>query len=109
MSYNLELEEKIEQNLSTQSIYSKKKMFGGIAWLLNGNMCFGVHKDFLILRVGSDNANHIANNLGVSEMDITGKAMKGWTKIEFSALQENEDLKKYIELADKFVSSLPSK
>lgn len=109
MTHNTDLEQRIEENFPMDLAYSKKNMFGGIAWLLNGNMCFGVHKDYLILRIGQDYANQIANNDGVSEMDITGKAMKGWKKVELSALLNDDELKKYLQLAEKFVSSLPGK
>ncbi|MEM6339102.1 MAG: TfoX/Sxy family protein [Pseudomonadota bacterium] len=109
MAHNTDLEQRVEENFPMDLAYSKKKMFGGIAWLLNGNMCFGIHKDYLIIRIGQDYSNQIANNSGVSEMDITGKAMKGWKKVELSALSNNDELKNYLQLAEKFVSSLPSK
>lgn len=109
MTHNTDLEQRIEENFPMNLAYFKKKMFGGIAWLLNGNMCFGVHKNYLIIRIGQDYSNQIADNGGVSEMDITGKAMKGWKKVELSALSNNDELKKYLQLAEKFVSTLPSK
>lgn len=109
MAHNEDLAQRVEENFPMDLSYSKKKMFGGIAWLLNGNMCFGIHKDYLIIRIGQDYSNQIANNAGVSEMDITGKAMKGWKKVELSALSNNDELKNYLQLAEKFVSTLPSK
>lgn len=80
MVHNIDLEQKIEEVFPMNSAYSKKNMFGGIAWLLNGNMCFGIHKDYLILRIGQDYSNQIANNPGVSEMDIT----QGYERLEKS-------------------------
>ena len=84
-------------------------MFSSIVWLLNGDMCFGAHKECFIIRIEQDYSDQILGNAGISKMDIKGKAMKGWKKIELSTLSNNDELKNYLQLAEKFVSTLPSK
>ena len=59
-----------------------KKMFGGIGYLLNGNMCVGVHKEFLILRLGNEKAETLLNKPFTKPFDITGRVMKGWVMVE---------------------------
>ena len=86
-----------------------KKMFGGQSWLLNGNFCLGVYKEFLIVRIGVQAFDDISNENGVSPMDITGSSMKGWAKIDHVGTAEDEDLQKYINLALNFVKTLPAK
>lgn len=108
MTYDQGLVHRIEQIINN-SDFSKKKMFGGIVWFLNGNMCTGVHKDYLILRLGEKNAASISDNKHVSAMDITGKPMKGWVKVVAKDTWDDTVLKNYINLAVEFVNSLPSK
>ena len=72
-------------------------------------MCTGIHKDYLILRIGKINAQLLANNKYVSDMDITGKPMKGWVKIAPDGIQNDTILENDITLAIEFVSTLPNK
>lgn len=88
---------------------SPRKMFGGQCWMLNGNMCVGVYKEFLIVRIGVDAFNKIADDPHVYPMDITGKPMKGWAKIAPEGFGSDEDLQRHIDLAMAFVSALPVK
>lgn len=84
-------------------------MFGGQCWMLNGNMCVGVYKEFLITRIGVDALESIAKEPHVHPMDITGKPMKGWAKIAPEGIERDESLYFHIEQAIKFASTLPSK
>lgn len=86
-----------------------KKMFGGQCWMLNGNMCVGVYHEFLITRIGVDAFTEIANELHVHPMDITGKPMKGWAKINPEGFENDNDLKRHVNLALAFVETLPHK
>lgn len=90
-------------------VLTPKKMFGGQCWMLNGNMCIGVYKEFLITRIGVEAYKKIADNPHIYPMDITGKPMKGWAKIEQAAIKSDADLKRQIGLAVSFVETLPGK
>ncbi len=85
MPYNTVLEDKIEDSVHQWDGIEKKKMFGGICYLINGNMCFGVWKDCLIVRMAPELAAEKLNNDYVREFDITGKPMKGWVMVEKSS------------------------
>ena len=74
---------------------SETRMMGGFGYLLNGNMCVGIHKDTLIVRVGTDTAAEILKEPHVRPMDFTGKIMKGWATIETGAITDDENLARY--------------
>ena len=87
----------------------EKKMFGGIGYMLNGKMCFGIHKDTLIIRVGVEAAKKIFKEAHVRPMDFTGKVMKGWATVEPAAIEEEDDLERFCQYSIDFVSQLSNK
>jgi hypothetical protein len=87
----------------------QRKMFGGVAFLLNGNMCVGVHKDWLIARTGELAAAPLLERAHVRPMDITGKPMKGWIMVGPDGLKRKADLPPYVDAALRFVARLPAK
>ena len=109
MSYDEILAARIRQSLARHKNVENKKMFGGIGFLLNGNMLVGVWKDSLIARVGSDEYEHAVLEPHVKEFDITGKAMKGWVLVEPEGVVDDEQLNEWIQRALKFVGKLPAK
>jgi len=87
----------------------EKMMFGGVGFLLNGNMLVGVWKDALIVRLGPDGYEDALLEPHVKEFDITGKPMKNWILVEPKGVVEDERLKDWIQRAVKFVGKLPPK
>jgi hypothetical protein len=87
----------------------QRKMFGGVAYLLNGNMCVGVHKNWLIVRAGERGAAPLLERAHVRPMDITGKPMKGWIMVGPDGLKKRADLLRYVDAALSFVEGLPAK
>ena len=84
-------------------------MFGGVGFLLNGNMLVGVWKDSLIVRLGPDEGEAALREPHVREFDITGRAMKGWVLVEPEGVEEDDQLKGWVQRAVKFVGKLPAK
>lgn len=109
MAFDEALAERIRQALARRKNVEEKKMFGGVGFLLNGNMLVGVWKDSLIVRLGPDNYDDALLEPHVREFDITGRAMKGWVLVEPEGVEDDEQLKEWIERATKFVRSLPAK
>ncbi|MCC6981556.1 MAG: TfoX/Sxy family protein [Candidatus Melainabacteria bacterium] len=109
MPYSVDLEKRLDRILSSRSGFLKKKMFGGICFFLNGNMCVGVHKDFLILRVGKESSEKLLVEPNVRVMDITHKPMKGWVMVSPDGCDSDDQLQLFVETAAKFVQSLPVK
>lgn len=84
-------------------------MFGGDAFLLNGNLLVAIWNDSLIARLGVDLASAALQQPHVGPMDITGKVMKGWVIVRPSGLKDDADLKTWIKLAISFVKTLEPK
>jgi TfoX/Sxy family transcriptional regulator of competence genes len=103
------LEEVIRGRFSHIEGLSETRMFGGFGYLLKGNMCLGIHKDTLIVRVGIERAEEILQEKHVRPMDLTGKVMKGWATIETGAMAEDDQLERFCEFAIAFAATLPAK
>ena len=109
MPYDEILDERIKKIVSRWKGTSDKKMFGGVCHLLNGNMFCGVHKDFLILRLGVDKSRDALTQAHVRPFDITGKPMKGWVMVAGDGCRNDQTLRAWLDRAKKFVKSLPPK
>jgi hypothetical protein len=88
---------------------SAKKMFGGMAWLLHGNMCVGIWHDSLVVRCGPADWPEHLKKPHVREMDITGRSMKGWLLVDAEAIATEKGLGKWLEVSRRFVATLPKK
>lgn len=109
MPYEEALAQRVRKALARRKGFVEKKMFGGVGFLLHGNMCCGVWKEFLILRLGKEAADDAMREPHVLPFDITGKAMSGWAMVEPDGIIEDKSLKEWIAKAHKFVSALPKK
>lgn len=109
MAYNLELEDRILEHTAGQPELVSKKMFGGVCYLFQGNMGFGIWKDYLIVRTGAEAAEKFLQEDGIAPFDVTGKAMKGWIMVDGSRWEDPEELERWIELGRDFALSLPAK
>ena len=109
MAYNEEIEARIKKIVSNWKNTDDKKMFGGTCHLLNGNMFCGVYKDYLILRIGENNAKNVLELPFVRPFDITGRPMKGWVMVEREGFNSENELQAWLNKAREFVKTLPSK
>ena len=103
------LEQVISDHFPHQDGLAESRMFGGFGYLLNGNMCLGIHKDTLIVRVGLEAAERILAEDHVGPMDLTGRVMKGWATIQPAGLTEDDNLARFTGMAIAFVATLPPK
>jgi len=109
MAYDEKLAERLSDLIKSRKGFAQKKMFGGVAFLLNGNMCFGVHKDMLVLRMDEASAESAIERKHTKPFDITGRKMKGWVMVEKDGIKGKENLKNWTDKAVKFVKTLPKK
>ncbi len=109
MAYDEGVAQRVREALSEHKNITEKKMFGGIAFMLSGNMCVGVVKDQLMLRVGPQQYEELLKMKHVKKMDFTGKAMKGFIYLQPEGFAEDDDLTIWLAKAFSFVSSLPEK
>jgi TfoX/Sxy family transcriptional regulator of competence genes len=109
MAYSESLADRIRQILGQRRDITEKKMFGGVGFLLHGNMCVGVWKTSLIARLGPEQAEVALKEPNVVEFDVTGRPMKGWVMVEADGLETDKQLSNWIQQSVEFVSTLPKK
>ena len=99
MAYSESLAARIRQVFARRRGVTEKKMFGGVGFLLNGNMCVGVWKTSLIARLGPEQGESALNEQYVNDFDITGRPMKGWVMVEAEGVESTEELNSWIQRA----------
>ena len=109
MAFDEKLAAKVRTIFQAETGYEEKKMFGGICFLMGGNMACGILNDELIVRVGPDNYEDALQQDHTREFDITGRTMKGWVMVEYKAINTGKDLKKWVDKGRIFAKSLPPK
>jgi len=109
MPYSKRIEQKTEKIIRRWKKIEKKNMFGGICYLIKGNMCFGIYKDFLIVRTGIEVAEKKLKEKKVKPFDITGRAMKGWVMVEEQGWKKQEDLENWLKIGKEYALTLPEK
>ena len=93
MAYDEGLAQRVRETLDDLSGLVEKKMFGGVGYMLHGNMACGVHKDKLIVRVGPEGYDEATSRPHTAPFDITGRAMKGWVMVEAAGYKNDDQLK----------------
>jgi hypothetical protein len=109
MAFDDDLAARIRHALARKKNTEEKTMFGGVGFLLNGNLLVGVWKDSLCVRLGPDQAEEALLEPHVKEFDITGRPMKGWVLVEPEGVEGDDQLAGWIQRAMKFVGTLPAK
>ncbi len=109
MAYDEGLAQRIRELLDEHSDVTERKMFGGLAFLLCGNMCCGVVGDRLMVRVGPEAYEEALAQPHAREMDFTGRAMKGLVFVEAAGVEADEGLRRWTARGVAYAQSLPSK
>ncbi len=109
MPYSEQLAGRIRDVLRRRGDVVEKKMFGGLSFMVAGNMCCGVVGDELMARVGPDGHKAALGRPHARPMDFTGKPLKGFVYVAPEGLANPAALESWIELALEFVETLPAK
>ena len=109
MAYDEKLAERVRRALSGREGISEKKMFGGIAYMLGGNMFCGIVKDQLMVRVGPERYEDALARPHARPMDFTGRAMRGMVYVEPEGLRSDADLGAWLRRGVDFAATLPPK
>jgi hypothetical protein len=108
MAFNQLLADRVRKILESEDIL-EKKMFGGVGFLIHGNMACGVHNDNLIVRVGEERYEEILTHPLARPFDMTGKPMTGWVEIIPTGTKRDVDLAGWVRTGLDFARSLPNK
>jgi hypothetical protein len=103
------LASRIRDALARRRNIEERKMFACLCFLLNGNALCGVWRNSLIARLGPDEGEESLLEPHVRAFDITGKPMRNWVVVEPEGIEDDDQLKEWIERAVKFVRALPKK
>ena len=109
MAYDEQLAERVRALLSDAPDYDEKKMFGGIGFLIRGNMACGVKGDGLMLRVGKEAYEATLQEPDVSIFGKPERPMTGWVLVRPEGLAEDEDLAGWVERGREQAMALPPK
>jgi TfoX/Sxy family transcriptional regulator of competence genes len=110
MAYDEGLAERIRDVLGGRSDVEDRQMFGGIAFLIAGNMACGVIGDELIVRMERDDAARLlAEEPGTREFDMTGRPMRNWVVVAPEAIADDDDLERWVTRGEGFAAGLPPK
>lgn len=106
MTYDEKLAEKIRSLLRGKDKVSEKKMFGGIAFLIDGKMFCGIIKEDLIVRTGPDNYQMALSKPKARVMDFTGKPMRGFVYVDKDGFKTTKKLEQWISLGLDYAASI---
>jgi TfoX/Sxy family transcriptional regulator of competence genes len=109
MPYNDELARRIRRFLEETPGLVEKKMFGGICFILHGNMAIGVLNNALLVRTGPERYEKALQKPHTRLFDMTGKPMKGWITVDPQGYEDDSDLVEWIEWGMETARQLPAK
>ena len=109
MAYDEAVAARIRDAIGNEAGLSEKKMFGGIAFLLMGNMACGVNKDDLIVRMGPEESESAVDEPAARLFDLTGRPMKGWICVGREGYADDDDLRRWVDRGVSYARSLPPK
>jgi TfoX N-terminal domain len=109
MAFDEALAARIRKRLGKRAGLTEKQMFGGLAFLLNGNMCVGIHGNEMIVRLDPGDTDDALKDRHVRLFDLTGRPMKGWILVARAGLRAPAALGRWIEVGLEYAASLPKK
>lgn len=109
MAYDEELAARIRNRLDDPLGVSEKKMFGGVAFMVYGNMSVGIVGRVLMVRLGQAEYEKALKEPFVRPMDFTGKPLKGFVYVDPEGIETDKQLDGWLDRARAFVATLPPK
>lgn len=109
MAYDEALVARVRHALGPRRGVVEQRMFGGVAFLVQGNICVGVQSDALVARVGPEQMSEAISRPHASAFAITGRPMQGWVMVSAAGVRTQHDLVAWVDRARGFVATLPSR
>ena len=109
MAYDERLAERVLDILGPEPSLVRKHMFGGVAFMLQGNLACGVLKSDLMVRVPKDEYEAALARPHAREMDFTGRPMRGWVVVGPEATDDDASLEDWVATGAAYALSLPPK
>jgi TfoX/Sxy family transcriptional regulator of competence genes len=109
MAYDEILAGRVRRLMEKMKGFEEKIMFGGVGFLLDGNMACGINGDDLIVRVGAEANQRALSSPYTRPFDMTGRPMKGWVLVAPQGCRSDDDLRDWVQSGVDFARSLPPK
>jgi len=109
MPYDHDLADRVREQLAPEQEVSEMEMFGGIAFLLRGNMAVGVSREDLMVRVGKDAADDASEQPHARPFEMSGRPMRAWVLVDPEGVKDDEQLGAWVARGAAFARSLPPK
>ena len=109
MAFDEALAARIRKRLGKRPGLTEKEIFGGLAFLLHGNMCCGVRGPDLLLRIDPQDTDRVLKQRHTRLFSISGRSMKGWILVQPPGLARADALAKWVRMGVTYAGSLPPK
>lgn len=109
MAYDEALAARVRESLPIRTDLAERKMFGGLAFMLAGNMCCCVTDKGLMVRVGPEGYEEALALPHAGVMDMTGRPMRGWVLVQPAGLESEASLNQWVARGVEFAGTLPAK
>jgi TfoX/Sxy family transcriptional regulator of competence genes len=110
MAYDEDLADRIRELVAAESRVTEKKMFGGLAFLIGGNMAVAASgQGGLLVRVDPDESDRLVSTTGARLMEMRGRSMRGWLRVDGQEVRTKRELTRWVRLGTSYARSLPTK
>lgn len=110
MAYDEELADRIRELVGSESDLTEKKMFGGLAFLIGGNMAVAASgQGGVLVRVDPAQSDGLVATTNARAMEMRGRSMRGWLRVDAEHVRTKRQLVKWVDLGTTFARSLPAK
>lgn len=108
MAFDEGLADQVRARLDYENV-TEQRMFGGIAFMIDGNMAVGVRDDELMVRVGKEAHEQAVSRLGARTFDMGARPMEGWISVSRDGLSDEADFNAWVDQGAAYARSLPPK
>jgi TfoX/Sxy family transcriptional regulator of competence genes len=110
MAYDEELAARIRELVAEESDVTEQPMFGGLAFLIGGNMAIAASgQGGILVRVDPDDSDSLVADTNAYLMEMRGRQMRGWLRVDPEDVRTKRQLAKWVELGTTYARSLPAK
>jgi TfoX/Sxy family transcriptional regulator of competence genes len=110
VAYDENLADRIRELLGSERDLTEKKMFGGLAFLIGGNMAVAASgQGGVLVRVDPAQSDTLVATTSARLMEMRGRGMQGWLRVEADDVRTKSELSKWVELGATYARSLPAK
>jgi hypothetical protein len=109
VAYDSDVADRIRARIGPRPELTEREMFGGIAFMINGNMAVGVSGDELMVRVGKEGHDDALARPGARTFDMGARPMQGWINVTFDGYDSDSDFGYWVDRGVAYAESLPAK